>query len=281
MADDIKLPFTQRITAKGKSYLYYRRNGISQRISGETTFEILEDYQRIHASFEDSTAPRGVTPGTVEDVIRKYLTSPEHDQLADTTKQDYRTYIELFREPLGSYPVRAIRRRHIKAMRDKYADTPTKANNLAKVFGLLLSYAIELEMIENNPASKIKKLKTGPGWKAWPVPALERGHSQLTGSCRVAFMLALYTGQRKGDALSMRWDDIQDGLFHVIQNKTGKELWLPIHPTLAEELRLVTRNGVAIVARQDGRPLTEGGFNRNWRRQQAKHGFSGLQFHGL
>jgi integrase len=281
MVDKIKLPYTIIKTSKGKEYRYYRRNGVTQRINGDTTFEVLENYQRIHASFESSTAPKGVKPGTIDDLIQRYIAAPEYAQLAERTRRDYRSYIEMIREPLGGYPVGAIRRRHVKAIRNNFADTPTKANNLVSVFGLILQHAIELEMIEYNPASKIKKLKTGPGWKAWPKPSLERGHELLSGSCRVAFMLALYTGQRKGDVLSMRWDDIQDGLIRITQNKTGKELWIPIHPTLADELQQVAKNGVAVVARRDGRPLTDSGFNRNWRRQQAKHGFTGLQFHGL
>jgi integrase len=94
-------------------------------------------------------------------------------------------------------------------------------------------------------------------------------------------MLALYTGQRRGNVLRMRWDDIQDDGVHVKQQKRDKKVWVPIHPTLAEELKKLERKDLKIVGRRYGQPYTGSGFNSNWERQQAKHGFTGLQFHGL
>ena len=45
-------------------------------------------------------------------------------------------------------------------------------------------------------------------------------------------MGGLHTGQRLGDVLAMHRDHIQDGGIHVVQQKTKKELWVPIHPDL-------------------------------------------------
>ncbi len=42
--------------------------------------------------------------------------------------------------------------------------------------------------------------------------------------------------QRKGDVLAMRWSDVENGFIRVKQSKTGAELFIPIHPTLAAEL---------------------------------------------
>jgi integrase len=94
-------------------------------------------------------------------------------------------------------------------------------------------------------------------------------------------MLAYYTGQRKGDVLTLRWNAIQDNVLAVKQRKTGKNLWIPLHPVLSEALDKIERIGVTIVSRQDGQPITEFGFNRNWRRQQAKLKLINRPFHGL
>ena len=69
-----------------------------------------------------------------------------------------------------------------------------------------------------------------------PEPALERSRQEATGPSRAAFYLALYTGQRKGDVLAMRWDDIENGAETIIQEKGGEELRIPLHPILADEL---------------------------------------------
>ncbi len=34
----------------------------------------------------------------------------------------------------------------------------------------------------------------------------------------------------------MRWSDVENGFIRVKQSKTGAELFIPIHPTLAAEL---------------------------------------------
>ncbi len=58
-------------------------------------------------------------------------------------------------------------------------------------------------------------------------------------------------------------------------------MFIPIHPTLAAELAHVEKRGLAIVGRQDGRPYTDSGFNAIWRREKARLGLGGVQFHGL
>ena len=60
---------------------------------------------------------------------------------------------------------------------------------------------------------------------------------KLIGECgkedfQRAVLLARYTGQRQTDVLRMSPNDIEDGGINVVQQKTGKELWVPLHPGL-------------------------------------------------
>ena len=220
-------------------------------------------------------------PGSVEALVRAYYKSPEYNQLGDRAKSEYRLYIEPFREKVGYKPVGMFRKNDFLEVRDSLQATPSKADHVIKVLRLLFSFAVDRDWIQVNPVSKIKKLANSDGWEAWPAPAIKRGHELFSGSARTGFMLAYYTGQRKGDVLVMRWDAIEGDGINVKQQKTGKKVWIPLHPVLAEELSKIERKGVAIVGRRDGAPYTKCGFNRIWRRQQEKHGFKGLQFHGL
>ena len=278
----IKLPYIHSFRAKGRTYYYYRRAGIQQRLPGEPgSVEFHEAYQRIHHSFEcghDTTAARA---GSFEALVQKYYRSPEFLQLKKRTRAEYRSYLEPMRGKFGDLNIRGLSRRVVLEYRDTMQTTPAKANHAVKALRLLLNFAVNREWLKTNPASGIESLKTGPGWQPWPKASIERAHERLTGSSRIAFMLALYTGQRKGDILRMRWDDIQDNGIRVCQSKTGTPLLIPIDPTLAHELSKIERKGLAIVSRRDGRPYTGSGFNRIWQRQQKKHGFKGLPFHGL
>lgn len=279
---DINLPYLNAVTAKGRTYWYYRRYGLRQRIEGEPgTPEFLDSYNSIHAAFE--VEPRtGAASGTFASVAMAFLSSPEYQELGGRAKQEYRGYLDQMRERFGHLSYRSMSRRFVIAYRDSMAATPSKANHAIKVLRRLLSYAMDRELIKTNPAAGVKKLKTGDGWQLWPEAALERFHDEGRGAARLAFMIALYTAQRKGDVLAMRWSDITgDGFIRVKQAKTGTELFIPIHPTLSVELAGVEKRGLAIVGRSDGRPYTDSGFNAIWRREKARLGLGGVQFHGL
>ena len=85
-------------------------------------------------------------------------------------------------------------------------------------------------------------------------------------------MLHLYTGQRRSDVVNMRWSDIQDGSLHLIQEKTGTELLIPLHPTLLAELKVCRGSGDphrTIVATARGKAFTANGYG-NWFRRVCK-----------
>ncbi len=279
---DIPLPYLNPVKAKGVIYWYYRRDGLRQRVAGRAgTPEFLENYNRIHAAFE--AEPRsGAAPGTFASLIADYLSSPEYMELGDRAKKEYRWYLDRMRERFGHLSYRSMSRRVVIAYRDSMAATPSKSNHAVKVLALLFNYAIDRELVKTNPATRVKKLKTGDGWQPWPDAALERFHEQGRGPARTAFMLALYTGQRKGDVIGMRWSDITgDGCIRVKQSKTGAELFIPIHPTLAAELARVEKRGLAIVGQSDGRPYTASGFTDVFAHEKARLGLAGVVFHGL
>lgn len=50
---------------------------------------------------------------------------------------------------------------------------------------------------------------------------------------RLALALLLYTGQRRGDVVRLGRQHIRDGFIHLRQQKTGIELAIPLHSTLA------------------------------------------------
>ena len=84
-----------------------------------------------------------------------------------------------------------------------------------------------------NPAKGVSELKTEKKEREpWPSHLLSiyRDTCPLGTRERLVMELCLGTGQRIGDVLKMRWSDIQDGAVFVKQNKTNKELWVPILP---------------------------------------------------
>jgi integrase len=63
------------------------------------------------------------------------------------------------------------------------------------------------------------------------------------------YMLALYTGQRRGDCCAMRWTDFgeQRRKIFVVQEKTGTKVWVPVHKRLYDYLVALAREGEFIL----------------------------------
>jgi len=74
------------------------------------------------------------------------------------------------------------------------------------------------------------------------------------------FLLALYTGQRRGDLAAMTWHARRGGSIHVVQEKTGEALEIPEHSALAAELGAVERQSIMILHQPSGRPFAPGVF---------------------
>jgi integrase len=72
---------------------------------------------------------------------------------------------------------------------------------------------------------------------------------------RLAYALLLYTGQRVGDVAKMSRADLADGLIHVVQQKTGAELWVPMHPDLVKAMKALPAKGLTLIGDANGRPI--------------------------
>ena len=95
------------------------------------------------------------------------------------------------------------------------------------VLRLVLNFAVDREWRDDNPALNPRMLQTGEGHKAWPPEVVERFRAAAPAHVRDTFELAYYTGQRKGDVLTMTERDRGKDGIAVKQEKTDKRVWIP------------------------------------------------------
>lgn len=299
----VMIPYVQAYKRRGKVFYYYRRAGQRIRLHGEPgSAEFMAAYNKAHASFEGKKdeETRADTFGTFGYLLTAYYSSPEFTKNISTdTRTFYRRYLDPLKEKWGKIALEGLTSRVVREWRNKQADKPGTANAALRSLRSMLKWAVKNEYLATNPAEKIDPIRTkSDGWEAWPEAALERFAGKATGPTRIAFMLALHTGQRRKDVLAMRWDAIAEGWISVKQSKTGKALEIPLHPDLKAELdeerkrqadRAEERKkrgrpaaaGMTIVQREDGRPYTESGFASIWNRAQHDCGCAHQPFHGL
>ena len=144
-------------------------------------------------------------PGSIDAVIVSYyrLVFP---RLKPSTQAMRRNILERFRARHGHKPVAQLERRHIDDLVAAMAKTPHAANNLLKVLRHLLEHGVDINLIDVNPALRVKKFKiTGDGIHTWTedeVAQFEARHPIGT-LAYLAQRSLLDTGQRRSDVVRM------------------------------------------------------------------------------
>ena len=241
-------------TRKGGRYLYFVRRGWQTvRIhSAPGTPEFAAEYARIL-----NGAPPPPPGRSFVALIASYKRSRRFTKLAPRTKADYDKVLTFIADRLGPLPADKMQRKDVVRLRDTNAAKVRFANYAVQVLKVLFEHARDEGWRDDNPAHGVPLLQgQGIDRKPWPPAMIAAFRADANGRALLVFELCLGTGQRIGDVLRMRWDQIEDGGVHVRQGKTRKPLWIPLTARLARVLAETPRAGLTIVAGAGTRPLT-------------------------
>lgn len=282
------------------------RHGVRRvrfRLRGFTTYipgtpwspEFMQLYAKALDGVKGQTTEAGASrtkAGSFNALFVGYYKSPEFRGLKASTQATRRNVIEHFRKEHGDGPVRGLKKKHISAIIGGKANTPEAANLLLKVLRVVLNYAVDIEMIESNPAIGVKRYHSrGEGrhpWSEEEVAQFERRHA-IGSKARLALALGLYTAQRRSDAVRMGWQHVSrklvDGkwkdVIAVRQDKTDTPLKIPMHPQLMQVLTASPRDNMTFLVTERGAPFAKAGFG-NWFRDRCNEaGLPQCSFHGL
>jgi len=217
---------------------------------------------------------------SVSALIEAWHKSPEWKALKPKTAKEWTRYCSRIKAAWGPLEIKGLEPRHVLALRDQFAETPAAANNLLRCLSSMLGWSVPRGWRPDNPCREVKPLKGGDGYAPWPWEVIEIARKELRPDLWWAVALALYTGQRLGDVLKMRWDAINGSTIKVRQEKTGKELLIPLHRDLRAVLDSIPRRAVTILTSTETRPWTKDGFKATWGKHKPKAA-SHLVFHGL
>jgi len=211
---------------------------------------------REYAYERKSQAPKIRTVGTL---ILTYQMSSNFSPKKPNTKKTYLRAMGHILDEYKDVALADVKRRHIRALHDKFQATPALANQIKDVFAILLQFAIDEEYITHNPASRIKSFKDGEH-RRWQEAEIAFALGKVPEYMRRALILLLYTGQRAGDVSRMAWSDFDGSAIRVTQEKTNAKLWIPCHATLKAELKVWHRDAevTSILSRLNGQPYTSG-----------------------
>jgi integrase len=194
-----------------------------------------------------------------------------------TTQTVYRKIIEkLCREtdktgqPYSDKSVVTLRREHIVKLMTARAERPDSANGLRKALRAMMKHAVEAGLRDDDPTRDVRaiRVKTGGYQRAgqrtrFQNSRLDPGRLARSSGPRPL----LYTGQRRSDVVRMGRQHIRNGALQVRQMKTGTELTIPVHATLAGIIAETPTDNLTFLMPQFGEPFTAAGFG-NWFREQ-------------
>jgi hypothetical protein len=114
---------------------------------------------------------------------------------------------------LGPFPVSRITMQHVAKVRDKFQETPAKANGVSRMFSRLLSYAVAPSgWIAVNPCQGLKLMKHGNGQS--PLLEIEiarfRNANPIGTRARLAFEICLATALRISDVVMVTRDQLRE-----------------------------------------------------------------------
>lgn len=230
-------------------------------------------------------------PQSLASLIRAYQRSPQWTALASRTVENYVRYLKPLSH-IGHVKVVEIRRKHLMLIRNEIMASrgPGAADAFCRAASALFAWAVDYEWIENSPAVRLRKAIQLNELPTWTEEQVDIALAGLPEHYRRAVVLALHTGQRRGDLCALRWDAYRDGRLTIEQEKSrrrGKatvKVSIPIVAELGAELDRWKREarGLTILETSRGMPWIPGYLSRTLPLELRKLGLpKGLNIHGL
>jgi integrase len=273
------------VVSRGKEYFYYQANR-STPLAGPRV-KLPNDPQSAefwNAVRQAQGIAGPVATDTVNALIDSFIaawpTLPK--PLAPSTQYTYRRHLGVARKAWGELQAKGLRAAHVRTMMESLAATPGNANSFLVAMRALSAWARSHDRLDHSVVEGIQTYGTKQGHRPWTPEQIRCAHEHLTGTVRRGVMLMLYSGQRGSDAVRLGWTDIDDGGFHIRQQKTGREIWCPILPELAQEMATWEKRPGPFLLKDSGRPFTRAHFWHLFDRERAKlPALADATLHGL
>ena len=248
---------------QGKLRRYFRRGGTRGTLPGDVgSDEFMAAYRGFMAGLNPVIVHRN-GEGSFGRLITDYYGSRPFLNLKPSSRQIYRYVLEPLAKSHGHRAVALLTHKAAgKIIQDIGASKPGMANLTKSVLQKLMKYAVKEGWRDDNPIIGIEAFRRGTHhtWNEGELQAFEKRWPLGTRQ-RLAYALLLYTGQRVGDVAKMNRADIVDGELHIIQQKTGAELYLPVVAELERAMKAYKAKGLSLIGADDGRPMSRPGLS--------------------
>lgn len=187
---------------------------------------------------------------TVEDLWDVYLEfHAQRRKKASSVKEDTRQWNAYLKDRIGQRKAADVKRRDVIHLLDKIAgNTPVQANRVLALLSTIFNIGVDRELVENNPCYRVKKYPEESRERVLTDDEIQAIWAQFENPMiRPGKLLQIktLTGQRDIEICSMRWDQIQDGIWTIPKEitKNGKTHDVPLPHQAVELLKSIEKQG--------------------------------------
>ena len=229
---------------------------------------------------------------TFDELLEKYKEAYRGQKSYNTKKTHFPVLIEHFAGRLIS----EITTWDLINFRNKRKDTPitfqnpftpprqrsvASVNRCLSALRHMLSQAVEWGMLGENPFSKAKNLFYKEHNR---LRFLKREEAKKLLLCcaehlRPIVVVALNTGMRRGEILTLKWSQIRDGFIYLSKTKTDTPRQIPLNNTLTTLFESLPRKSNYVFCNKNGKPYTD--IKRSFNSAVKKAGIDDFHFHDL
>ncbi len=231
---------------------------------------------------------------TLGDVIDRYRAEVLPLKRSAQTREDQGIALGRLRKAFGHMLPDNVTAQHCYAYQDarrgkNNQPVPTAARHEVQLLGHVFAKAIRWGIATRNPARSLDLGPRAAKRRRVTMDQVEQLCSIAGERMRVAIDLAVSTGQRRGDLLNLRREQLTAGGILFKQSKTGAEVlieWSPdLEAIVARAKALVPQvPGEYLIRKRNGRPYNATGFSSIWQRLMKKivqAGGERFSFHDL
>jgi integrase len=258
----------------GRAYYYLRRRGFPRvRLPGlPWSPSFMAAYEAALTGPRTAIGAGRIKPGSVSAVVAEYFDSQQFFASKSAgTQRMRRGILERFRAAYGDRPFALLPPEWIEALLD--AKPPHAARCWLVTLRSLCQFAVKRGWLRANPTRDIKLAGIkGDGFHTWTDDEIAQfeAHHHIGTKPRLALALLLYTIQRRGDVVRMGRQHIrhltEGDWLYVRQQKTGKELMLPIYLTeLPAVIAASSSEHLTFLVTATGKPYGGNHFSETFR----------------
>ncbi len=272
---------------EARVYCYAWRGGPA--LMDDDGVPLKEGTQEFAQAFLNAKAGRfksAIPDDTMRTLVEEYKAAAVFKKLSDASKRDYNRILDKIMDQFGDMPLAAIEDRRARgtflSWRDGMQDTPRSADYHWTVLARVLSIAKSRGKISVNPCESGGRLYSADRSELlWTDAHVDKLKAVASNEVWWVVMMALWTGQRQGDLLSLRWENYNGDTINLQQGKGKKNVSIQVANVLKATISALPRVSDFMLTSSTGSEWTSDGFRASFFKTCARAGIEDLTFHDL